>query len=133
MSSNNNNDFILWVFVGVAAMIAYAIWQFSSYFGLDMNTGFTVVCYMAGLGFLTYLSYSSDYGTFEIGNTWPILLAALWLCWWPALDYRASLLAVPGYFDSGSVSIWWDAWYTKLGGLVGIAGAGYSIKKLCSD
>lgn len=132
MSRNNDNSFWGWVLVGVVAVIVYTIWQFSTYFGLDMHTGFTVFGSMAVIGVLVFLSLYCDYDILRLGNTWPLLLAALFMSWWPALDFWASK-DIPSFLDPESVSIWWDTWYFKWGTLVSIAGAGYFLKKLYAD
>jgi hypothetical protein len=121
--------------LAVAALCALGIWRFSQAFGLDMSTGFSVVVRLLAVavaaGLALYASSSYSFDMFRLGNTWPILLAMLWVAWWPALDYWAAQ-EVPTFLRD-TTSVWWDAWYTKAGGIICIVGLGYLIKKMLDD
>ncbi|WP_124633946.1 hypothetical protein [Burkholderia cenocepacia] len=68
----------------------------------------------------------------------PVALALFWGCWWPALDFWAgqseagmSAMAYAPLSAADSTSVWWDSWYVKGGGLVGLSGVGYLLGWLC--
>lgn len=132
MSNNNNDDsWILLVIGAIVAAIAFVVWQFATFFGLDMSTGGAVFARLVALVVITGVSwkFGEAFSPIHLRNIWPILVALLWCCWWPALDFWASQQH-PSFFNPEEVSVWWAAWYTKLGVLVVIIGAGYIGKKL---
>ena len=136
MNYRNDDSWIGVVILLFSALSVYCVWKFSNTFGLDMTASFSVVGRLAIFTVLTGVSiYSSGHYTwyvFRFGNTWPILLGIFWICWWPALDYWA-INGVPSFVESELTNIWWDAWYSKLGGFVGLVGSGYLAKKLLND
>ena len=131
--SNNNNDrsWVLLVIGAIVAAIAFVVWQFSTFFGLDISTGGAVFGRLVALVVLTGVAwkFGEDFDPIQLENIWPILLALLWCCWWPALDFWASQQR-PSFFNPEEISIWWAAWYTKWGVFAAILGAGYTGKKL---
>jgi hypothetical protein len=133
-NSRSDNSWIPLAIGSVVAIIAYIIWQFSTFFGLDMSSGASVFGRLVVLLILIGVSwkFGDDFEPIRPGNIWPILLALLWLCCWPALDFWASK-QVPSFFNSEEVSIWWDAWYTKWGVFAALIGLGYWIKKMMGD
>ncbi|HMW86491.1 MULTISPECIES: hypothetical protein [Betaproteobacteria] len=136
MSNRSDDSWVGVVILVLAGLCAYGVWQFSNTFGLDMATGFSVIgrlvvfAVLAGAALYSSNSYSWD--MFRLGNTWPLLLGVFWVCWWPALDFWAAK-EIPSFMNPESASVWWDAWYTKWGGLVGIVGIGYLVKKMLDD
>lgn len=131
MSNNNNDDsWILLVIGAIVAAIAFVVWQFSTFFGLDISTGGAVFGRLVALVVVAGAAwkFGEDFDPIRLGNIWPILLALLWCCWWPALDFWASQQR-PSFFNSDEVSIWWAAWYTKWGVFAAILGVGYTGKK----
>lgn len=130
MSKVDREDSWILFVIGVA-LAAFIVWKFSPYLGLDMVTGGLVLARLAVLVVLTGLSWklADDFPWLRPGAIWPLLLALLWLCWWPALDFWAAedLPAVPVRDDDLP---WWAAWYTKWGVLAGIAAGGYLARKL---
>ena len=134
MSNSNSNNDDSWIFLvigAIVAAIAFVVWQFSTFFGFDITTGGTVFGRLVALVVLTGVAwkFGEDFDPVQLGNIWPILLALLWCCWWPALDFWASQQR-PSFFNTEEVSIWWAAWYTKWGVFIAILGAGYTGKKL---
>jgi len=131
--SRNNDDgiFVLLGILAIVGILAFVVWKFSSFFGFDMSTGGAVLIRLVCLAVLIGLcwKFGDDFEPIRLGNTWPILLAVLWFCWWPALDYWASQQR-PAFFTQEEVNIWWAAWYTKAGGFFGITGLGFLAKKL---
>lgn len=129
--NSEGKEFISILVFGIL-VFAGAAWMFSSVFGFDMSTGAKV------LGSLLFLSFTlglsvwgrlyDEHNTYLVhpGNIWPILLAMLWGCWWPALDFWASRTLGP----FSSHTIWWAAWYTKYGVFFAIIFIGYGIKWL---
>ena len=136
MSNNSRSDdsWILLAIGGVVAVVAYIVWQFSTFLGLDMSSGASVFGRLVALVILAGVSwkFGDDFEPIRPGNIWPILLALLWSCWWPALDFWASK-QFPSFFNSDEVSIWWDAWYTKWSVFAAIIGLGYLVKKMLDD
>lgn len=134
-SKRNDGDWIGWAILIAVAIVAYIIWQFSVFFGLDMSTGWTVFVNLAAWGLLVgaLVMFGEEYFfPIRFGNIWPVLLALLWMCWWPALDHWASKQA-PSFMSIESAAIWWRTWYTKGGVLVAIIGVGYAIKHFFGD
>ena len=131
MSNNNNDDsWILLVIGAIVSAIAFVVWQFSTFFGLDISTGGAVFGRLVALVVVAGATwkFGEDFDPIQLGNTWPILLALLWCCWWPALDFWASQQR-PSFFSPEEVSIWWAAWYTKWSVFAAILGVGYTGKK----
>lgn len=143
MSTNRRGD-TSWVTIVIGAVVAlfiYLLWQFSTFFGLDMDTGASV--FIRLLMFVAFVGASwwlgNDYEIIRLSNIWPIVLALFWACWWPALDYWSAgtglRFSAPAYGRSspGPISVdtvWWAAWYTKWGILVAILGLGYFWKRV---
>ena len=146
MSGNNRPD-NSWVPVaigGVAAFVAFLIWQFSYLLNLDFGTGSKVFFGMLGVTALFAASwwFGHDNGIIGLWNIWWILLGLVWCCWWPALNYwgatRTGIGPLQGLsYDQSSEgfaeTVWWAAWYTKLGILAVILGIGYLAKKYWDD
>jgi hypothetical protein len=134
MNSRNNNDdsWIILVIGGVVAIAAYVIWQFSTFFNLDISSGASVFGRLIGWVVLAGASwkFGDDIEQIRPGAIWPILLASFWACWWPALAHWASQVFP---FSSEVEAIWWNAWYFKWGVFVAILGLGYLIKKIIDD
>ena len=129
MSNNNDRDKGNVIFLGACAVcggIALVIWKFSTLFGLDMSSGGAVFLRHVLLVAMVVVSwkFGDDFAPIRLGNVWPILLAGLWSCWWPALDYWANQQR-PAFLGSDVATIWWAAWYTKWFGFVTIIGLGY--------
>lgn len=122
---------ILGVFA-VFGVLAFTAWKISTTFGLDITTGWAVLVRLLGFIALTVLCWKlgQEFEPLQLGNIWPILLGVLWFCGWPALDYWASQQG-PAFFSQEEVSIWWDAWYAKVGGLFGLPSLGYLARELC--
>lgn len=58
MSNRNNDDGIIpLVIILVGGGIAYAVWQFSTLFGLDMSTGASVMARLVGVAILAVLAW----------------------------------------------------------------------------
>jgi hypothetical protein len=113
------------VFVGITPI-------FSSFFGLDPRIGAWVLGGMIlcsgifGLSVWCWLYDNYHTSLVHPGNIWPILLAMLWSCWWPALDFWESETLAP----FSSHNIWWAAWYTKSIIFFAFIFVGYGIKGL---
>jgi hypothetical protein len=102
----------------LVATIAFVVWQFSTFFGLDISTGGSVFGRLVAIVVATGAAwkFGEDFDPIRLGNIWPILLALLWCCWWPALDFWENQQQ-PSFMRTDEVSIWWDAWYRKWGGV----------------
>ena len=136
MSSRTNDDgvLILLIILAPAAVVAYCVWKFSQFFGLDFATGGAVCVRLFLLAVATAACWkaSESMDELRLGNIWPVLLALLWVCWWPALNYYAAKDSVI-LFEYEDGGVWWSAWYTKWGVGLGIAGLGYSVEKWLED
>jgi hypothetical protein len=130
MSKVDSEDGWILFVIGVA-LAAFIVWKFSPYLGLDMATGGLVLARLAVLVVLTGLCWrlADDFPRLRPGAVWPILLALLWLCWWPALDFWAVKALPVSLLREGDFP-WWASWYTKWGVLAGIAAWGYLTRKL---
>jgi hypothetical protein len=130
MSKVDSEDGWILFVVGVA-LAAFIVWKFSPYLGLDMATGGMVLARLAVLVVVTGLSWkvANDFPPLGPAAIWPLLLSALWLCWWPALDFWAAKGLPPLLIREDDLP-WWDTWYTRWGVLAGIAAWGYLMKKL---
>lgn len=130
--SNKNNDGI-WILVigAIVVAIVFLVRLFATSFGLDASASVEVIVRHAALFVISGAAwkFGEDFDPIHPKNTWPILLALFWCCWWPALDYWASQ-QLPSFFKHEEISIWWAAWYTKWGFFAAIVGAGYAGKKL---
>lgn len=125
---SNDTQWIPYAALGAIALGAYVVWQFSELARLDMNTGAAVLSGFLVVSLATAFcwKFGDDFPVLRLGNVWPVLLGALWMCWWPALDFWATK-AYPDFYRPSSV-VWWSAWYTKLGGLLLLIGGGYGLK-----
>ncbi|KVQ69928.1 hypothetical protein [Burkholderia territorii] len=133
MSNRNNDDGIIpLVIILVGGGIAYAVWQFSTLFGLDMSTGASVMGRLVGVAILAVLAWKFGGGSdlIGLGNIWPILLGLVWVSWWPALDYWATNSEPNFSLTDENMTVWFNAWYTELGVLIAFVSGGYLIKKL---
>lgn len=118
------------LFVAVVALAVFVAWKFAAYLGLDMAVVGPVLARLAVLVVLTGLSWRLASDTPALGPkaVWPFLLALLWLCGWPVLDFWAAKeLASSSHEETLP---WWAAWYTKWGVLVGLVALGYLVKKV---
>ena len=130
MSKVDSEDGWILFVIGVA-LAAFVVWKFLPYLGLDMRTGGLVLARLAVLVVLTGLSWklADDFPRLRPGAVWPTLLALLWLCWWPALDFWAARELPGSPLWDGDLP-WWASWHAKWGILAGIAGCGYLAKKV---
>jgi hypothetical protein len=132
-NSRSDDSWIILVIGSVVAIAAYIVWQFSTFFGLDMSSGGAVFLRLVLLVVLAGLCWKFGDDFELMGMIWPILLALLWSCWWPALDFWASKEISMVFRHEDAPIIWWDAWYTKWGIFGSIIGLGYLIKKMMDD
>ena len=113
----------------VAAMFA-ALWLFST-LGLGMYAGVMVLGGMAlvlGLALLAWRFGAATPFT-RLSVVWPLLLALLWICWWPALDYWA-VKELPSFARTGHALPWWDTSAAKWGGALLMLGLGCGTRLL---
>lgn len=121
-----------WIlFVIGAAFAVFVACKFSGYFGLSREVAGSVFSWIAVLIVLGRLSMAvkGDFPRLRPENTWPILMGLIWVCWWPAMDYRVA----HSMAQSGGLAQdfpWWVTRYAKWGGLVGIVTLGYLARKL---
>lgn len=136
MTTRSDNSLSGMIIVGLSLFFVYLVWQFSKILGLDMATGFKVivglVMFSILLGISLYCSNSYSWELFSLKNTWPVLLGVLWMSFWPALDHWATK-TVPPFFHTDDATVWWAAWYTKWGGLLGLVGLGYLVKNMLDE
>jgi hypothetical protein len=129
MSRNNAGDGAGIVFLVCAGFVAFGAWQFSTALGVDFATGLSVFwrCLVLTLTAVVAWWAGRELQVFSLGTIWPILLAMLTVCVWPAVDYHATQ-AFPTFYQSEDTTVWWDAWYTKLGCIVAALAGGYAIR-----
>jgi hypothetical protein len=138
MGNRNNGDdgtLVLLAIIVIGGGLAFAVWQFSTLFGLDMSTGASVMGRLVGVAVLATLSwkFGDDVDVIHLGNVWPILLGMVWIAWWPALDYWAAHTEPRFSLSDEDVTLWWNAWYTEFGVLAAIIGGGFFAKRIGSD
>ncbi|MEI7429270.1 MAG: hypothetical protein WCL27_02365 [Betaproteobacteria bacterium] len=129
---DNDAAVVAMICVGV---IAFVVWQFSTMFGLDMATGFSVLVRLGGFVLLVMgCFWLRDSYEVTFGQLWPILLAIFWVCWWPALDHWATK-DIPSFasYEFGQTILWWNSMYTKLGVLFGLIVLGYAANRFIDD
>ena len=121
---DGEDRWILFV-IGVASA-AFLACKFSGFFGLSRDVAGVVFSWMAVLAVLARLcsTLKFDFPRLRPEKTWPILLALLWMCWWPALDFWAGQSMAPTPGQAQAVP-WWASGYVKWGGLVGFAALGH--------
>ena len=119
MSSNISDRTLTAGFIAVG-LLTIGLWNFSQLFGLDFNTGAEVIIGLIPVAAVwALLRYATP---IPFRDTWPLALAALWVCGWPALDYWAD------YADAGAQQLWYATWYVQWGGLVAIVALGYATR-----
>lgn len=132
MAQNDGGDFAkFFVVMGLVAIACLVIFA-SKWLGINLDTSLRLVARLlvmtclTGLILYISLSHSSSWSMFALGNTWPLLLGGYWVCFWPVLEYKASMDAT-AFIEGG---IWWNAWYTKWGVLFTSVFGGYALKWL---
>lgn len=124
-----NNDWILISAIAAVALAAYVVWQFSTTFGLDMNTGGAVFLRLVALTIAAGVcwKFGDDFTFLHLRSTWPVFLGLFWISWWPALNYWATK-DYPSFYQPNDAVTWWSTWYTKFGGLLVLTGGGFGLK-----
>ncbi|CAB3774461.1 hypothetical protein [Paraburkholderia humisilvae] len=120
MNRRNENDLAAAGMVatfGIAALLLGIVWVFSQTLSLDLNSGGKVLSSLILWGLCVWGLLKLQF--FEPADLLPAALAGLWACFWPALSYWSSALFERFHGDPNHV-VWWAAWYTKLGVLLGI-------------
>ena len=83
------------------------------------------------LEYLFDTSYSKEWDVLyflRIQNTWPFLIAALWMSVWPTLDHWAAL-KIPSFYDPKLwPKVWWNEWYVRWGIWLGLIATGFGAK-----
>jgi len=128
MSNQNDSDAIAILFIVIVAVAAGLIWKFSQAFNLDFETASTVI--MRLVGTLVVIFFVSRVMPFSM--IYPLALGALWVAFFPALDYWAASDYTSFGFGRYGELPWWAEWYTKAGVLISLVGLPYLIKKIWS-
>lgn len=117
---NRNSEFgVALVFIA-AGIILYAIYSFSNMMGLDIETGSKLL--------LSLFLRATVFGVvFYLNRSWfllPIAAMALWVCFFPALNYW-STNSFPSFssIHHGKV-MWYATWWFKLLVTLGLGGLG---------
>lgn len=126
------SDEDIWIITLVVVFTAIgAVLAFSKFFGLDPGTGGAVL-----LSLLLWMGvtvgcwkFGDDVPFIHPRKSWPLLLALLVVCWWPALDVWARHQS-PRLWADEEVTLWWNAWYTKLAViLAGLGGYAVNLRR----
>ncbi|CAN7585175.1 hypothetical protein [Polaromonas sp. LjRoot131] len=121
-----------WIlFVIGVAFATFLACKFSRYFGLSRDVAGVVFSWMAVLAVVTRLcsTLKGDFPRLRPSKTWPFLLALLWMCWWPALDFWAGQSMAPSPGQAQALP-WWGPWYARWGVLAGIVALGSLARKI---
>jgi hypothetical protein len=110
---------------GIAAL-AFVAWHFLTHMNAGMESFLRLFSLVVSAA---YLAHSFRNSAVLVDN-WPLLLALLWACLWPALEFWGR---TPWPFDSNEATLWWADWYTRWGGFVGIIGLGYALTATFGD
>lgn len=152
MKSHHRNDSeLVLIVVGLVVLVlAFFISKFSELLGWEFVIGLKVAL---GVVLLTIvlgcvIRFGDPYNGIWIGNTWPLFVAAFWLCLWPGVvDWAGGSPAssatenVLSYIQptrSESFSIepelpWWSSQFTKWGVFFAIIFGGYFVRYLRRD
>lgn len=135
MSNNNDSGWIVIVGAILFGLGALAVWKFSTFFGLDMATGWNVLVRLAVV--LGLVVVAVQFFDAEIADIWPLGVAGVWIAWWPALDYWALQTGIfpawDGFNGQEASGVWWSAGYTKWGVALAVLAIGYSFRKWLRD
>jgi hypothetical protein len=112
--------------LGGIAVLAVVAWHFLTHMSVGMEVSLRLFSLVVSVAYLTYSFRNSRI----LADNWPLLLALLWACLWPALEFWGR---TPTPFDPNEATLWWAAWYTRWGGFVGIIGLGYALTATFGD
>lgn len=129
VSKRGNDDTVLALIIIAALAVLAVVWKFSTWLGLDMATGAKVLLTLA-IASGIYIA-CLKFELIQFGKTWQLYTASVWFSFWPALDRWAIQDAAP--FRAEESVAWFAAWYTKIGVLVLVIGAGYLVNKMRDD
>jgi hypothetical protein len=104
---------------GIAAW-AVVVWQFLTHLSPWTESCWRLLILVVSAVCLTRSFRNSR----VLVDNWPFVLALLWACTWPALEFMGR---TPSPFDSLEATLWWADWYTRWGGFAGIIGIGYGL------
>ena len=123
---SNRDDGALLIVGGGVLGGALVVWQFSQLFNLDFATSGAVL----GRAVLTVMVWGLAFWLLRppVSEVWPLVLASLWLCCWPALDYWSDPAPSNDIFKGFKEPAWYAMWYTKWG-VLGALGLIYGIRR----
>ena len=129
MSDNereNSVGSIIILVIFVAGLILVAL---ADLFHVNVPTIMKMIVGFAALGLVVFLMHRNGVA---LRFMFVVALAGLWACMWPALNHWELQQAAHPFLWGESLelsapSIWWAAWYSKLGGLLGLGALGYGL------
>lgn len=132
--SQTNDDGSAWIIGAgiVVGIFSLLVWFFADAVGLDFGTGLQVVLGMLAVLALACGAWYSEIELIRFGNMWALYVSAIWVAWWPALDHWAAK-QYPSFVSPENYAIWWSAWYTRWGVLIGFIATVYLIRNMQED
>lgn len=125
------NDITRWILAGAVAVglaIVLAILYVSRTTGLDFETTSLVLQRLAGVT-LCWICVFYFLGFASMSRAWPLVLASLWWCGWPALSYYSGLAEAHMLAQFGtSEPMWYARWLSRWGILCSIVIVPYSVE-----
>ncbi|CAM2158275.1 putative Lipoprotein (plasmid) [Pararobbsia alpina] len=116
---NEDHSLVGIVIVAIAVCVVGVVWWVADVTGVDMSTagkfltGVLLAC--AILGASLWWGWNNE--IIHISNVWPIVLAVTWISLWCVLDYHARSSGIGAFTQlrDDDPTVWWNAWYTKVG------------------
>lgn len=131
MSNNKSGDWILPTAIIVVCVVTFIIWEFAKTFGLDFATGKEVLKWLVPTTIIWLALWLFSAVPFK--ETWPLALASIWFCWWPALDYWSEHSLTRSFVQYEVMEpVWYTMWYSKWGGPAVIVAFCYAIQSWLS-
>ena len=129
----NDSDGAAHMLIAVSLLILFAGLALSKKMGIDLYTLGMIALIFAFFTFIAgWMLHSRQ---FLISTCVTVFAVGVWIALWPALNYWALRQGVPfnlDYEDFGNAivaTVWWGQWYTKMAGLLIIAGCFWGYRR----
>ena len=128
----NDSDGVGHIVIADLALILFGSWALSKKMGVDLNTFWTIAPIFALFtGISGWMLRSGDFLT---STCVTVFAFGVWIALWPALNYWAVRHEVPfnlydDFANTVVTTVWWGQWYTKMVGLLVIAGCSWGYRR----